>query len=186
MKISGVLLSILSVLVFPANTACFAAETVYINAVINNKAADVMNMLEKVLPDDTPVVYTVVPRGLIVSIKEDIFFKGENILLNKSSTAVLDAIGSVLRQIGNNCTVESHTEGHNNTHGVYRTNWEISMARAESVADYLIYCGQIPASRVFTLGYGDCMPFRDSVSASKKGFDRRIDFVIFDYEYKRD
>lgn len=186
MKIYGVLFLILSVLFLGIKTVCFASETVYINAVINNKATDVMNMLEKVLPEDIPVVYTVVPRGLIVSIKEDIFFKGDNILLNKSSAAVLDAIVSVLRRIGNNCTVESHTEGHNNPQGVYRTNWEISMARAESIADYLIYCGQIPASRVFTLGYGDCMPFRDSVSASKKGFDRRIDFVIFDYEYKRD
>lgn len=185
MRISGVLLLIL-IQTFCLKSVCFALETVHINSVINNKASDVMNMLENVLPEDTTVVYTVVPRGLIVSIKEDIFFKGDNILLNKSSVSVLNAIVSVLRQIGNNCTVESHTEGHNNSDRTYRTNWEISMARADAIADYLIYCGQIPASRIFTLGYGDCMPFRDNVSATQKGFNRRIDFVIFSYEYKRD
>ena len=47
MKIYGVLFLILSVLFLGIKTVCFAAETVYINAVINNKAADVMNMLEK-------------------------------------------------------------------------------------------------------------------------------------------
>lgn len=161
-------------------------EKVQLAQVVTNTALDIQTRLEDVLPPNTPVVYTIVPRGLIVSINEDIFFSGESILIKKSATDVLDAIISVLTQINNNCTIESHTEGHNNNEGIYRTNWEIAMARANSITDYLVYCGKIPPSRVFSLGYGDCMPFRDTVSTTKNGFDRRIDFVIFSYEYDRD
>lgn len=186
MKNFAVILSILISQMFLTFPAFAEIEKLRISAVVSNSAFEVKNMLENILPESTPVVYTIVPRGLIVRVDEDIFFSGDSILIKKSSTEVLDAIISVLRQIGNNCTVESHTEGHDNTVGIYRSNWEISMARANSITDYLVYCGKIPAARVFSLGYGDCMPFRDNVSASKDGFDRRIDFVIFSYEYKRD
>ena len=59
------------------------------------------------------------------------------------------------------------------------------MARANNIADYLIYCGKIPTERVFPLGFGELMPFKENVSNKITGFDKRIDFVIFDYEYER-
>ncbi len=180
------LLFILSFQIFSISPVFAEIEKVQLAQVVTNTASEIQKRLEKALPENTPVVYTIVPRGLIVSVKEDIFFSGESILIKKSSTNVLDAIISVLIQINNNCTIESHTEGHNNNEGIYRSNWEIAMARANSITDYLVYCGKIPASRVFSLGYGDFMPFRDSVSTTKNGFDRRIDFVIFSYEYDRD
>lgn len=186
MKLFGILLCIFILQLLPvARAENLDSHMVLISKVVTNDAFEIKELLEKVLPPDTEVVYTVVPRGLIVSIKEEVFFNGESTHIKASSVKVLDAIISVLNEIGNNCTVESHTEGHDFTNCDYNSNWEISMARANSITDYLVYCGKVPVDRVFSLGFGDCMPFRDSVSSAYDGFDKRIDFVIFDYEHTR-
>ena len=160
-------------------------KTIFVSAAVNNRAIDVKKKFEQVLPPGTAVVYTVVPRGLIVSIREDTFFGGESIYIKRSGADILNGIAAVLKEIENNCTVESHTEGHITGRNDINSNWEISMARANSIADYLSDCGKIPVERVFPLGYGDVMPFKGNVSATKAGFDKRVDFVIFDYEYNR-
>ena len=186
MKLFGLLL-----LIFSLQLSCvsFAGETdlntIFVSTAVNNKAVMIKSMLEESLPPDTPVIYTIVPRGLVVSIEEGVFFQGGSINIKKSAVPALDAIISVLNAIGNNCTIESHTEGHDSQKGDFHSNWEISMARANSITDYIVYCGKISPDRLFSLGFGDMMPFKDNVSTTKKGFDRRIDFVIFDYEEKR-
>lgn len=184
MRFFGIILLIISL---QFTSAAFAddVKTIYVSAAVSNNAVEVKRMLEETLPPKTPVIYTIVPRGLVVSIREDIFFIGESTKINVSGAGVLEGIVSVLKKIDNNCTVESHTEGHNGECGYFHSNWEMSLARANSITDYLVYCGKIPSERIFSLGFGEFMPFKDNVSATKAGFDKRIDFVIFDYEYER-
>lgn len=186
MKLFGIILLIFSLqlanVVFAKNPD---ANTVYVSAVVSQNGIIIKQMLEKTLPEKTPVIYTFVPRGLIVSIREDVFFQGDSINIKLSALDTLNAIVNVLNEINNNCTIESHTEGHDNPEGNFDSNWEISMVRANVVTDYLVFCGKISPNRVFSLGYGDMMPFKDNVSATNAGFDKRIDFVIFDYNQKR-
>ena len=89
-----------------------------------------------------------------------------------------------MQKYKNNCVVESHTDENISANNLYSEDWEISIARANAIADYLVKVGQIPSDRIFPLGFGEMMPFKENVS--KKGFrDRRIDFVIFDYHVTR-
>ena len=185
MRILGI---ILLIFVLQISEFAFCAEevkTIFVSAAVNNKAVDIKKRFEEVLPAGTPVIYTIVPRGLIVSIREDTFFSGESVYIKSTAAGVLNGIAKVLKDIDNNCTVESHTEGHTSNDEGFNSNWEISMVRANSIADYLIYCGQIPVERIFPVGFGDFMPFKDTVSKTNSGFDKRVDFVIFDYEYER-
>lgn len=188
MKLFGIILLIFSLQVMTVSIAKEVEDinNVYVNATVNySNGILIRKMLEKSLPANTPVVYTIVPRGLIVSIREDVFFQGDSINIKVSAIDTLNAIINVLNEINNNCTIESHTEGHDNPEGNFDSNWEISMVRANVVTDYLVFCGKISPNRVFSLGYGDMMPFKDNVSATNAGFDKRIDFVIFDYNQKR-
>lgn len=136
------------------------------------------------MPKESSIIYTKVPRGLIVSVDESVFFSDENDILKIKGTAILDGIAKVLDKLDNECTVEGHTESHNFQHSLYKSNWELSTARANSVVDYLVMSGGVSSSRLFALGYGELMPFKGNVS-SKEGFNNRIDFVIFDYEVNR-
>lgn len=188
MKLFGIILLIFCLQIISIKFAVFAeaSDIASVNRQVNySNGLLIKKMLEASLPENTPVIYTIVPRGLIVSIREDVFFQGDSINIKLSAKDILDSIVYVLKEINNNCTVESHTDGHTNSGGNFDSNWEISMVRANVVTDYLVICGKIPPSRVFSLGYGDIMPFKDSVSATMLGFDKRIDFVIFDYNQKR-
>ena len=135
------------------------------------------------IPMKDRIVYTKVPRGLIISIDERIFFSQHETKIKESSLYILDTIIILLNKLQNYCVVESHTDeiGCSN----FCENWELSTARAQNIVDYMSIYGKIPTERLSSNGFGYLMPFKDSVSSTQKGFDNRIDFVIIEYEAKR-
>ncbi len=138
-------------------------------------------LFKNALPVKSGVMYTKVPRGLIVSINEKYFFNKGEIKIKESSLCLLDTIAELLRKLSNYCVVENHTEEFLNE----EYNWELSLLRASNIVNYLMIYGKLPASQLFSLGYGQSMPFRDNVSKNKNGLDNRIDFVILEYDVKR-
>ena len=158
-------------------------SVIYISTAVNSPVALIKKRLEELLPQEANVIYTFVPRGLIISVEESELFPKNSIYIKCSGANILNGIAQILNEIDNNCTIESHTDGYSDTS--YPSSWEISTARANSIADYLIYCKKVPTERIFPIGFGEFMPFEDNVSKTTIGFDKRIDFVIFDYEYER-
>ncbi|MDR1168159.1 MAG: OmpA family protein [Heliobacteriaceae bacterium] len=158
------------ILLFPC---CASAETEYPDA----------DRLEKIFKPVLPVqtVYHEVPRGLIISINEDYFFKGSSAKIKCSSLKTLDTIAKFLNKIPNDCVIEDHTQNNNSAN----SDWELSVMRSSNILDYLVQCGGVPSMKLFHLGYGDVMPLRDNVRTGGKVSGKRIDFVIIDYEAKR-
>ena len=136
------------------------------------------------LPVKDGVVYTKVPRGLIVSIDENYFFNDGEVKIKESSLCILDTIILLLHKLPNYCIVENHTEDSNLLNSKYEKTWEISITRADNIVQYMSDCGKLPANQLFALGFGEYMPFKDNV-APGNGMNNRIDFVIIEYEAKR-
>lgn len=136
------------------------------------------------LPQQKGIIFTKVPRGLIISVDERNLFNTGEARIKESSLCILDVISAVLKQIPNECVIEDHTEKNDLSHSLYNENWELSLARAGNIVTYLTLYKKIPSERIFALGYGEFMPFRDNV-APKNGLNNRIDFVILEYEAKR-
>ncbi len=137
------------------------------------------SIFKSVMPLKCGIVYTKVPRGLIISIDEKCFFNKGEVRIKESSLDILDAISGQLAQLSNYCVIENHTEEHD-----FNENWELSVSRASNLAEYMIKYKKLPVEKVFSLGYGETMPFKDNV-APQNGMDSRIDFVIIEYEAKR-
>lgn len=133
---------------------------------------------------DEGVIFTKVPRGLVISFDEKIFFNKGDARIKEHSLYILDVLASGLKNIPNNCVVENHTDEDMGSVSDYNYDWEISLARASNITQYLINCGCVESNRVFALGYGEYMPFKDNVSP-KEGIDNRIDIVILEYEANR-
>ena len=91
----------------------------------------------------------------------------------------MDAISYLLLILPNYCVIENHTEEDD-----FTKNWELSISRASNIAEYMIKYRKVPIEKVFSLGFGETMPFRDNV-APKNGLNNRIDFVIIEYEARR-
>jgi len=136
-------------------------------------------LFKSVLPLKWGIVYTKVPRGLIISIDEKCFFNQGEVRIKESSLDILDAISSLLTKLPNYCVIENHTEEQE-----FSDNWELSISRASNLADYMIKYRKLPTKKVFALGYGESMPFKDNV-APNDGMNNRIDFVIIEYEARR-
>lgn len=124
-------------------------------------------------------VFTKVPRGLIISIDETCFFNHGEIRVKESSLSTLDAIAQTLATLPNYCVIENHTIEYD-----CNENWELSIARASNLAEYMIKYRNLPSEKVFALGYGEIMPFNDNV-APAMGIDNRTDFVIIEYDARR-
>lgn len=140
---------------------------------------EIEKYFQSAMPKISNIIYTKVPRGLIVSIDEKYFFDHDEVGIKESSLPILDSISGILNELQNFCVIESHTEDE----GVVE-NWELSVQRASNIAEYLVKCGNLPNQRIFPLGFGEIMPFNDNVAPNGK-MNNRIDFVIIEYEVKR-
>ncbi len=56
-------------------------------------------------------------------------------------------------------------------------NRQLSLARAQSVADYLVRNG-VPASQLIVAGVGSSDPAADNATAYGRGLNRRIEFEL--------
>ncbi len=141
--------------------------------------------IEKKFKPNMPLgtIYTIVPRGLIISIDEAHFFDDCDWNLKESSLDTLNLIAEILKDLPNFCVIEDHIQ--NRICSDKLENWELSMMRSASIVEYLVKCRSVSQEQLFDIGYGEFMPFRGNVNPEIKGIDNRVDFVIIDYKAKR-
>lgn len=146
-----------------------------------NKTSDIEQLFSQNLNLGDCVIYTKVPRGLIVSICSTIFFdEGQDILLDNSKP-ILSKIAQILKFINKECSIESNTAYTSWEKSKYKSNWELSTVRAGKIVDYLIKVEKVHPQKINAIGFGEFMPFSSNVHYSNH-MNRRIDFVILNYE----
>lgn len=184
MKRSIVLCALLAISTLQANA--LTEVNGYLNLQSQPNIAQIIKVFQDALPSNIndSIMYTVVPRGLIISITDDQFFSNGSTTLTENGKIILFYISNGLNKLKNNCAIESHTDAHFSENSIYKEDWEISIKRATRIANFLTLNCKIEKRRLFPIGFGDIMPFKENVF--KQNFqDNRIDFVIFDYVYKR-
>ena len=91
----------------------------------------------------------------------------------------LKKIGQTITAAGGRITIEGHTDdiplsGHNR----YRSNWDLSGARAASVADFLTQNAGVPRERVVVRGMADTKPVAPNDSREGRAKNRRIEVLV--------
>lgn len=69
-------------------------------------------------------------------------------------------------------------EGHSDSTGSEANNLTLSQKRAESVRQYFIYNGVLPAKRITAKGYGSSRPLASNATAKGRAINRRIDVIV--------
>lgn len=141
---------------------------------------NIENLFKQQLPQNQSVLYSRVPRGLVVSFKSEIFFSENEVELLESSKSILHVIANLLKLLPNECIIESHSVNET-LKSPYRYNWELTTIRADKIVQYLITEEKINPQKIDAIGFGEMMPFFDNVN-SNANLNRRIDFVIINYE----
>ena len=127
------------------------------------------------LINEYEVLYTQVPRGLIISFPDDYFFDKSTCNMKSSAEAILTKLSQLIKQVDLPCVVEVNTLG-----GGRLGNLEISIKRAEIIVEYMIMQNGVNPQKIRSIGFGSMMPFSDNVSY-KGNLNNRVDFVIIRY-----
>ncbi|MBI4386353.1 MAG: flagellar motor protein MotB [Elusimicrobia bacterium] len=116
-------------------------------------------------------------RRIRLSFASPILFDEGSADLRTEAAPILDKIASAVSQIPNPVWVEGHTDDRRVLGGRFKTNWELSAARAYSVVAYLIKKGTSPA-RLSILGYGPHRPIASNRTEDGRRKNRRIEISI--------
>ncbi|HTV85402.1 MAG TPA: flagellar motor protein MotD [Dyella sp.] len=129
------------------------------------------------LIDKQLVVVRRTPNWLEIEIRTDILFPSGVATLSPSANDVLASLGTILAPFANPLRVEGYTDDVPIDTSVYPSNWELSAARAASVARLFAQHGVDP-QRLGIVGWGQYRPAADNDSADGRNRNRRVLVVV--------
>ncbi|MBM6401453.1 OmpA/MotB family protein [Phycicoccus sonneratiae] len=145
-----------------------------------DQLADVRAKLVKALTAkglQNAVHFEVRDDGLVVDIVSDrVLFDAGEATLRPEGRKVLSAVAPTLRGLDNQLTVEGHTDDVP-AGGVYRSNWELSTARATTVLQYLL-AQRVRGSHLSAAGYADQRPLASNDTSAGRARNRRVAVVV--------
>lgn len=116
-------------------------------------------------------------EGVLISLSERLIFKNDQVELPAEALQVLDTIAEMLGPISNKVRLVGHTNNSPSTNPAYPTNWELSLARATTVAKYLINAGIAP-ERFIISGQGEYAPVFPNDTDQHKEMNARVEIII--------
>ncbi|MGD8923097.1 MAG: OmpA family protein [Candidatus Zixiibacteriota bacterium] len=116
-----------------------------------------------------------VGEGIKITFESGILFDVNSSTLRPEATANLDDLARILNKYENtNVLIEGHTD----STGPRDYNMDLSLRRAQSVANQLSYDG-VRADRLRIMGYGPDQPIATNETAEGRQLNRRVEIAIF-------
>jgi chemotaxis protein MotB len=158
------------------------------NGVMGSQIPPIANERQKIAQDirealhletkKLPIAISSSERGITVHIMDELLFASGSADIKESSTPALDSLARVLREIPNDVRVEGHTDNVPISSAAYPSNWHLSVARAVSIAYYLIQTHSLNPEKVSAVGYAEYQPLVPNDSDGHRAQNRRVDIVI--------
>lgn len=117
-------------------------------------------------------------RGLVISLRESAFFPSGGDSVAPSMYATLRKLGNTVRPLPNPVQVEGHTDSQPIHNARFKSNWELSSARAIAILNF--FCDELDLSRqrFAVVGRADTAPVDSNDTPSGRARNRRVDLVI--------
>lgn len=147
---------------------------------------DIENELNKEL-SDTKVKLKMQKRGLVITLAGNILFDSGKAKIKEEAYPILDKIASVIKEKapGKNIGIEGHTDNVPITVSGWKSNRELSTARANNVYHYLVNQGKLAPAKLTTMGYGEFRPVASNEAAGGRARNRRVEIVILPQYLKK-
>jgi chemotaxis protein MotB len=118
-------------------------------------------------------------RGLVIHVLTDavLFDSGEATL--KQPAVLLAELAHLITRTGivNPVRIEGNTDSVPVSSRRFRSNWELSSARANAVLQFML-AHDVAAARLSTVGYGDQRPIASNATAAGRSRNRRVSLVL--------
>ncbi len=117
---------------------------------------------------------------VIVRLRERGFFNTARAKINDQFMPVLARVGRALAAVPGDLVVAGHTDNVPISNDEFRSNWELSAARAANVVHYLTTQGGIAKGRVEMRAHAEVKPVADNTTAANRARNRRVEVVVQD------
>jgi len=118
------------------------------------------------------------PEGLVVSLREVGFFNSGEADLLEDGQATLARIATILGGKGFEIRVEGHTDNVPIHTAEFKSNWELSTARATQVVALLIEKYSFDPLLISAAGYSEYRPVNSNDTPQGRAANRRVDLVV--------
>ena len=122
-------------------------------------------------------------RGLVISLSNAIFFDPGSAEIKADNEKTLLEIANMVNVMNNYIRIEGHTDDVPMNSNVYRSNWDLSAARAANVVRLLTSNTNISPDRLIAVGYGEYRPVADNSTEAGRAKNRRIDIIVLSEKY---
>lgn len=120
---------------------------------------------------------------VVVQLSDQILFPSGSAALSAAASSPLEELANSIKLIDGEVIVQGHTDDIPVRAGRFKSNWELSAARAFSVIAALTSQGVGP-ERLAAWGFGENRPLADNSTMAGRAQNRRIEVVILKKKQK--
>jgi chemotaxis protein MotB len=117
-------------------------------------------------------------RGIVVSLREAAFFQPGDDRVETSSFEMIAKVAETVRTLPNPVRLEGHTDSLPIRTERFRSNWELSAARAIAMMELMTSRFGVPRDKVAIAGYADTVPVASNDTPDGRAKNRRVDVII--------
>jgi len=146
-----------------------------------------LNQTKRLLEDrlsteiqDQQVKLEMLEKGLVITVLGDLLFDSGKADIRSEAHNILGKVARVLKEnvAEYNIGIEGHTDNQPIRQSGWKSNWELSSARALSVLHYLVNEKGISPNRLSAIGYGEYRPVSSDNTKGGRQLNRRVEIVI--------
>lgn len=126
---------------------------------------------------DKKIEVTATTEGVVMRFKDGVLFEPGGVEVRNEAKELLNSLGETLEK-EQKIRVEGHTDDVPTGSSIYKTNWELSTARAISVMNYLTDKKLIAPENCSVEGFSMYRPLVENSSAENRAKNRRVDIVL--------
>lgn len=123
-------------------------------------------------------------KRLIISLPSELLFKSGQAKIGVEGKKLLFALGGVLMRVKNRIEITGHTDPNPMSgKGLYKTNWQLSLARAASVAHMLKEVGYTRGTTIRGVASARFDEMAEDVPQEKRyELSRRVDLIVMHHD----
>ena len=148
---------------------------------LEEEAMKQIEELQQALEEEIEIGQVTVEREgskVIIRIQEKGSFKSGSASLDPEFFEVMDKITAVLQDRSGKIVVAGHTDNIPIRTGRFRSNWELSSARAVTVLHALLRNPNIDEERVLVEGHAETEPLVDNDTPENRAKNRRVELIV--------
>lgn len=127
------------------------------------------------LEDNTEISSSVKPLSTKIKFESIVFGNGES----KLTPEMYDDLDKIVDFLLDNPDFKLRINGHTDSDGREDFNLALSQQRADAILEYIVFFGNVDASRITAKGYGSSRPILTDHSERAKKLNRRVEFELY-------